>query len=292
MFRFTVVAVLLSLTSMSLSAEAPADRLGTFACDRDTIYVAHPLVKKEVRFAAVADSHFAFLDDRDAKFRKHAERMMQWPGKEEELDRVFAAAKKHNAEFVAMIGDMISFPSLANIDFLKRKIAASGFECWYVAGNHDWCFEGYEGQWAKQREKWIPERLLGLYRGKDPKGYSFVKKGVRFVFVDNSTCRVTEEQLAFVRKELESGEPVVLFVHVPFYVNGRSDADTMAYPTKKPDGRSVLFRELVFSAPNVVAVFAGHDHYLQAGCVRGVPQFILPAAYTTGRGVRVVLKTP
>lgn len=258
-------------------------------CDHDTIYLVHPMLKEEVRFSAVADSHFAFLDERDAAYRELAARMMQWPGKESEIDSAFASAMTNRSEFVLLIGDMISFPSLANIEFLQRKIAASGFECWYIAGNHDWCYEGYGGSREEQRNRWIGERMLVLYRGRDPEGYSFTKKGVRFVMLDNSLCSVTERQIAFVQGELAKGEPTVIVMHVPFYMNPASADDTMGHPDHNDVETSRTFRELVFSSPNVVAVLAGHEHYLQVGCERGIPQLILPEGCFFGRSLDFVL---
>lgn len=270
-----------------------------FGYDRNGTCVRHPLVKDAVRFTVVTDSHFAMIDGRDEAWKDHAKRMAQWPGKEKDLDAAFAAAKKHGAEMVALTGDMISFPSLANVAFMERRMKESAIDCRYIAGNHDWHFEGVPGTDNEQRAKWIRDRLLPLYRGEDPMGYSVVLKGLRCVFIDDSTYHILPEQLAFMRRELATGEPVCLFMHIPLYLtaNPRRNVGVLAHPEwgaatdgiwqierrmrwpeAGPTAETRAFRRLVLSAPNMVAVFAGHEHVLQIGQEGGVPQFVVPSA--------------
>ena len=271
--------------------------------------IRHPMVKEPLSFTVIADTHLALIDDRDAAWRDHAKRMMQWPGREKDLDAAFAAARKHGAELVALAGDMFSFPSLANIESLSRRMAGSGLDCRYIAGNHDWHFEGTPGTDDEQRAEWIAKRMSGLYRGEDPSGYSVMKRGVRFVFLDNTTYLISPRQLAFVRQELAKGDPTVFVMHVPFYMNPQSAIDTLAHPRWgaatdvnwkterrlrwREDGQSAesfALRELVFSSPNTVAVFAGHEHDLQVGCERGVPQIVVPKNQGSGLFMNVRLE--
>ena len=289
-------------------AKSPANDGRAFAFDNNTAYVCHPLVKETVRFTVISDAHFALIDARDDAWRDHAQRMMRWPGKEKDLDAAFAAAKKHGAEFVPMTGDIFSFPSHANIEFIDRKMRESGFDCLYIAGNHDWHYEGVPGTDCEQRAKWIHDRLMPLYRGRDPLAYAVVRNGIRCVFIDDSTYIITPEQLAFLRAELDKGEPTCLFMHIPLFMPPRPIISTLANPAwgeatdknwqlerrqrwrkEGPPAEAFAFRELVFSSPNLVAVLAGHVHCLQVGCERGVPQFVVPCNCGKGLYMNVTL---
>lgn len=280
-----------------------------FAYDHGMATIYHPLVKDPVSFSVIADAHFTLIDERDAVWTEHARRAMRWPGKEANLDAAFASARKHGSELVALVGDMFSFPSLANIEFMTRKMSDSGLDCRYIAGNHDWHFEGVPGTDDEQRTEWIAKRMLGLYRQTDPMAYSVMKHGVRFVFIDDSTYLITRRQVEFMRCELEKGDPTVLFMHIPFYMNPASTVFTLANPKWgaktdpyweierrlkwREEGQteeSFALRKLVFSASNMVAVFAGHEHFLQVACDCGLPQFVVPSNRSSDISMNVRLE--
>ena len=50
----------------------------------------------------------------------------------------------------------------------------------YIAGNHDWHYEGIEGTLESLRDKWIEKRLLPLYQGNHPLMAAYDIKGIRF----------------------------------------------------------------------------------------------------------------
>ena len=73
----------------------------------------------------------------------------------------------------------------------------------YIAGNHDWHFEG-SGPDIPQpelRRRWI-KKLAPLYAGENPDGYSVQAGGANFVLIDNSANEISKEQLAFFKSEL------------------------------------------------------------------------------------------
>lgn len=93
----------------------------------------------------------------------------------------------------------------------------------YIAGNHDWHFEG-SGPDIPQpelRRRWI-KKLAPLYAGENPDGYSVQAGGVNFVLIDNSANEISKEQLAFFKSELARGMPTILCAHIPLYVRGGS----------------------------------------------------------------------
>ena len=102
-------------------------------------------------------------------------------------------------------------------------MANSEIPCRYIAGNHDWHFEG-SGPDIPQpelRRRWI-KKLAPLYAGENPDGYSVQAGGVNFVLIDNSANEISKEQLAFFKSELARGMPTILCAHIPLYVRGGS----------------------------------------------------------------------
>jgi hypothetical protein len=89
---------------------------------------------------------------------------------------------------------------------------------------------------------------------------SWVKDGVRFVWIDNSAHDVTDGQNAFFRAEAAKGEGVVLLLKRPFFMPGRPESDApCAHPESRPkqNWSTFAFRESVFLyTPNVLGVFA------------------------------------
>jgi len=252
-------------------------------------------LKETVRFAVAGDTHLALHDERDAAYADNYRRMAQYPGSTNALPRVFGRARKEKADLVAFVGDIISFPTLANVEHVVRAFSAGGVDWTYTAGNHDWHFEGDADSDAEQRERWIARRLRPLYRGKDPLMHACVVKGVRFVSIDNSEYHVTPEQLDCWLREAEKGEPVVLLMHVPLWTDGWGKmtcgspewgAKTDPYWqierrqrwAERQSESTFAFRRAVLATPNLVGVFTGHHHDLMAAQAEGQLMFSVPSS--------------
>ena len=169
-----------------------------------------PTLAHDLRLFVIGDTHFAFHDARDAAYADFYKRMAQWPAPREPFEKMLAKARAERPDLLLLVGDNLSFPTLANVDYLAAQLSASGLDWYYVAGNHDWHFEGVPGSDEAQRAEWAPKRLAPLYRGRDPFMSSRVVKGVRFVAIDNSIYHVSEAQLAFWKAEAAKGDPTVL----------------------------------------------------------------------------------
>ena len=211
-----------------------------------------------------------------------------------ELDEMLAKAKSAQADLVVLTGDIISFPTLANVEFAAEELRKSGLDWIYTAGNHDWHFEGVPGSDAAQREEWIPKRLMPLYGADvDPLAYSKVVKGIRFVAIDNSIYHVTERQLAFWRSEIAKGDPTVLLMHIPLWMDG-FEICTCGNPNwgaaadriweierrekwaERQSAESFALRSDVLEAPNLIAVLTGHLHRWMSASHNGRLMFSAP----------------
>ena len=241
-------------------------------------------LKEPVRFWVIADSHLNLRDERDAQYAENCKWISgEWGGKitcREAFLKLLKEAKAEKPDLLVMAGDMINFPTLANVEFAKRELDACGVPWIYVAGNHDWHLRYEPGKPEDLRKKWTSTRLAPLYQGANPQYASRVVKGVRFVMIDNSLHNVTPEQTEFFRAEAAKGDPVCLVMHIPFWHKGWG-FDTCACPNwekrdrtweikllgaaqaDQQDASTFAFRAAVESTPNLVGVFAGHMHRWQ-----------------------------
>ena len=220
--------------------------------------------------------------------------MAQWPSKKEPFEEMLGKVAESKADRLLLLGDIISFPTLANVEYLQRTLEASKLKYHYIAGNHDWHFEGEEGSDLEQRTRWIEKRLKPLYQGDNPLMYSFKIGGIRLVMIDNSAYHILPEQVDFWRAEAAKGDPMVLAMHIPFWQEGylittcdapRWGAATDPYWEIERRERwaersmpsTIEFRKAVYSTPNLVAIFAGHEHRLMFSSDKGKMQMVVPS---------------
>lgn len=244
------------------------------------IRIPFPGVQGKLRVWVIGDTHFVLRDSRDDAYADNYRRMGQWGGDTTAFETLLAKAKAEKPDMLLLAGDIISFPTLANVEFVKARLDACGIPWFYTAGNHDWHFEGVPGSDLAQREEWTRKRLLPLHQGANPFMSSRVVKGVRIVAIDNSAYHVLPEQVAFWKQEAAKGDPIALIMHVPFWHEGWSvtscacptwGAATDPYPdierrerwAEKLMPSTFEFRQAVFSTPNLVGIFTGHHHRLQ-----------------------------
>ena len=272
---------------------------------RCTLRVPVAGLKQPVNFRVVGDTHFNFHDGRDDAHADNYKRMARNPTPGDVLAKAMNRAREAQADIVLLVGDIISFPTLANIDHLRAELDRCGLPWLYVAGNHDWHFEGDSGSDFEQRARWIERRLKPLYQGENPLMYSRLVKGVRMVMIDNSLYHVTPEQLAFWKQEVAKGDPVALFMHIPLRLEGwnittcgHPDWGAATDPYWQIERRerwaerlmpsTYEFREAVLDTPNLVGVFTGHKHKLMVGQAGRALFFSVPM-HREGRHMEVRL---
>lgn len=292
----------------SQAKEAASRARGTFAYDANRVFFFNAGVRVPVKLMVIGDTHL-FLDDaRGQPFRPFSERMARGYNTtrhfktgtptcpQESFKQTLALAKTGGADLVALVGDIFSFPSEAAVEWAHARLRESGVPFLYVAGNHDWHYEGMEGPAMALREEWTERRLKPLYQGRPPLAAAVDVKGVRFVAIDDSAYEIVPRQLAFFREQVASGLPLVLLMHIPLYAQGREVDFGCGHPgwgaksdkywqiERRPQWPetghtevTMAFRREVFAAPNVLGVFAGHTHKQSLDCVNGTPQFVTEA---------------
>ena len=281
---------------------------GTFAVDANRVRLFSPAVPAPLKIMVVGDTHL-FLDDaRGQPFASCSGRMAKayntvkhfktgaTTNPQESFEKTLAFAQESRVDLLALVGDIFSFPSEAAIEWAYARLKASGVHFLYVAGNHDWHYEGMEGSETSLRAAWSEKRLLPLYQGNHPLMGACEIGGVRFVVIDDSTYEILPAQLAFFRDQVASGLPLVLLMHIPLYAPGRSVGFGCGHPgwgaksdknweierrPKWPEAGhtpvTLAFRREVFAASNLLCVFAGHTHQQSLDCVNGIPQIVAEA---------------
>ena len=276
-----------------------------FACDKEWLLTEHiyddysaeikcDALKEELKLIHISDSHLSILKNGVSELPEFTGRMdsaYKTPkhylsGKEgtkqEHFESILDDAKKKAADLIILTGDIINNPTITNVNYVKDKLDKSGIEYFYVSGNHDWHFEGMEGKMQYLHGEWVKKRLKPLFKNENPFYYSKIIKGVNFVFIDNSTYQVNDEQVKFFREQSEKKYPIVLCMHIPIYQpsdlkrkivetmgNPRWGAENDAYykderrerwPESGNESTTYQFLIEILSCRNLLAILAGHDH--------------------------------
>lgn len=106
---------------------------------------------------------------------------------EESFEQTLQIAKEQVVDFLVLTGDIFSFPSQAAVEWAFQKLDNNGIPFAYVAGNHDWHYEGMQGSSHQLRRTWATKHLYPLYQNNNPLYASYDLNGIRFVCIDNST---------------------------------------------------------------------------------------------------------
>ena len=273
--------------------------------DHEKVFFFAEEIKESIKVVHIADTHLFKDDERGIPFQEYSNRMAKAYNQtihfktrvqtdpEEAFAQTLDFAKEVGADVITLVGDIVSFPSEAAIEWVLSKLKDTGIPYIYTAGNHDWHYEGMEGALETLRDTWIEKRLLPLYQGNHPLMAAYDIKGIRFVAIDNSTYQINEKQLAFFIDHVDSGIPLILLVHIPMYAPGKkitfgcgnpnwgaaTDNNFLLerrpkWPEKGHTKTTFNFYRKVFEAPNLLGIFAGHIHRNSIEIIKGKPQIV------------------
>ena len=278
---------------------------GTFSIDNNRISIYTPKEIKTTRIFHITDTHLSIDDERGAPYTQYSGRMaaayqqnMHFKTGEnctapEAFEQSLAIAKDKGVDFLALTGDLFSFPSEAAVDWVLEKLNAVDIPYAFVAGNHDWHYEGMKGSSEELRDTWIKNHLLPMYQGNNPLYAAYDVNGIRFVCIDNSTYEILPEQLEFFREQRKAELPMILLIHIPLYMPGRPMGFGCGNPYwgEKSDRNFKIerrekwrkgghtkttfdFCQEVFEASNLLSILTGHIHKQSLDIMNGIPQFV------------------
>jgi len=294
---------------------------GTFSTHKNQVAIYTHAQVKPTRICHITDTHLSIDDERGSKYSDFSTRMAgayksnshfqtgEKYSAKESFEQTLELAKKQKVDVLALTGDIFSFPSQAAVEWALHKLNDTGIPFAYVAGNHDWHYEGMKGSSQQLRETWSEKHLKPMYQGNKPLYAAYDFNGVRFVCIDNSTYELLPEQLAFFRAQVQTSVPLILLMHIPLYMPGRSIGFGCGNPNwgERSDRNYAIerrkkwrkgghtkvtmeFYEEVFNAPNLLTVLAGHTHRHTIDIKNGVPQ-IVSAHNATGYYLELNVET-
>lgn len=249
-------------------------------------------LERPLRVLHLTDAHLSLMDDRDPQHYETFRNKAAVPGAsslsetgrvilpEDAFDQVLADAATLHVDLIALTGDLLQFPSQANLDRVVAALDRTGISWYFTAGNHDWHFRGQPITIETRAAGW---RILARLYDAPPSCSCREIGGMQFLAVDNSNYQCDEEQFEFVRRTLATGRPTVLLIHIPL------STPTLREPTIRKWKNAILvcdfswaevdhdmpgtadytastleFAHLVSAAPNLVAILCGHVHFPHA----------------------------
>lgn len=248
-------------------------------------YIVIEGLEKEYKLLFLTDTHVIVQSEEDdEQTRENAE--SRYPGfcdaagvpAEEQFPYWMEYANERGVDAVLFGGDIIDYPSAANITFLNENVSKLEMPYLYTLGNHDWTYP-----WEYMTEKAKTDYIPLLQPVIEENGTIAVMDMGDFlvVSVDNSSNQVHPDALNEYLEVLQMGKPVIVLVHVPFMtqsVLGRAREVWSSpvvigggnYGGIYPSEESVAFIEATTAADSpVVAVLAGHVHFYDKDYIEG-----------------------
>lgn len=246
------------------------------------------------RLLHISDTHLTLADERndERKIKLARGRSNVFPKAEEYFEEACEMAKKGNMP-IAHTGDLIDFVSEANLDRAKEFIYSN--DVFFIAGNHE--FSLYVGE-AFEDEAYRNQSLAHVQESfKDDIRFNVRKiNGVKLIGIDDGYYRFDKAQFEALKKEVEEGLPIILFLHNPLFDpdlfdnmmkdNPCSFLTTVPeellqkypkaqYISHKPDDITTEVTRYIESCPLIKAIFAGHLHRDFDGMVaEHIPQYV------------------
>ena len=248
-----------------------------------TFYLKSKTVSKTTRIVHISDSHLIVPDKADGDlYKKEKERKVFFEREalcrtgevhyaEEKLAEAVDYAK--GADLTVFTGDIIEFPTLANVKKMSEYFAKTK-DYIYTYGNHD--YANWLKSVPKQQQKEENTPLFQQYIANDLEIAVKEVNGVKVVGLDNSCFQFTQRQLEELKKIFEEGKDVILAMHIPLehpslHIIGYQKVNQMAeacgtdynlssdaYANETTKAVIALIKE---KHEQVLALLVGHVHF-------------------------------
>ena len=324
--------------SMENAEQTQAEGMQTADKEEDRNSEEFPLItwdEKNVEIAGIgqeyeiwflADSHIIMQDGSEtAEVTEYAAQRM--PGFANEIgvssDMVFShfidEANEKKPDMILFGGDIIDFPSEANVSFLTAELDRLEIPYMFAMGNHDWTFpwEYMTEEGAAKYRPMLEDYMYGnfLNEASNSKtanenvltllGNSYLTMAefpdLVILSIDDSSNQVAEKALVGINEAYATGKPIILIQHVPF------STENLIAEAKKSWGNPVTLGMQVHGgiAPNgasaelwekthddeslIKVVLAGHVHFpYEEKLSEATLQIVTDAAFK-GKAVKLII---
>ncbi len=220
-------------------------------------------VEKPFSVIHISDTHLTLADERNDE-RKNilAEaRAKIFPPAEEILCETERYSKA-NGFTIIHTGDLIDFVSEANLERAKSFIDEN--DILFVAGNHEYSLYVGEAFEDEAYRNISFDHVQSFFKA--PLRFNSCGiGGIDFVGIDNGYYLFDRLQLEMLKREVERGLPIVLFMHVPIVKQVIERADEVTLETI----------EYIKAQPQIKAILSGHAHRdFEVQLTEALPQYI------------------
>lgn len=204
-------------------------------------------------------------------------------------------ANEEKPDLVLFGGDIIDFPSKANVDFLTSELQRLEVPYRMTYGNHDWTFP-----W-----EYMTETASATYRPmmEDAMGDAVLElEDLVVVSVDNSSNQVAAESMEIVNRAYGLDKPVILLLHVPLSTEeliAKAKEDwtnpvtigMQVHGGIAPNEASTELWHMTHDDESMVkAVLAGHVHFAHEEALSDATVEIVTDAAFKGKATKIFLQ--
>ncbi len=235
---------------------------------------------KNYRFLHLSDLHLSLCDSRETERRiNHAiKRNTNFtkdgvpPDKrfDEYIEYIKERSDENHPEHldgVLFTGDIMDFPSKANLEYLDKKLSEIDIPIIFTLGNHDWSFnDDYQSAHAKVFYRPLFLKWCG--------GNTFINKThigeLCFITLDNTQGFYEDGVETALENMLENEKNVFILQHIPMYVDTLHDDTVARWKKDKNIGSAECstndnwekIRDLISNPKNsVLGIITGHLHF-------------------------------
>ncbi len=171
-----------------------------------------------------------------------------------QFDNILKDIKKKGINHIICTGDI---GDSKGVQYFFDKLR--GMNLSLTLGNHDDFIKTckYYNLGAKYNSKKIYRSELRVY--------------FKFIYLDSSSGTIDSEQLEWLKKELWSSKPIIIFIHHPI-IGLRLKVDEIG----KLKNRGNLI-EILTGIPNEIIIYCGHYHLESTLVYKNIKQCITPA---------------
>lgn len=264
-----------------------------------------PTLGKNYEVWFIADSHIVLTDEEDSEqIKEYASQRQAVFQNDNSVDAAYMFAEfirlanEKQPDLLVFGGDIIDFPSHANLAFLEEQLNKLDVPFIYVMGNHDWTFPWeYMTQEGSLKYRPLIEEITGM----NTYAQAVEWDDILFLGIDNSSNQVAPEALPMIEEAVSGTKPVILIQHVPFSTENliqRAKQDWAnpvtlgmqihgGIPVNETSSR--LYSEVLRDETKIELILAGHVHFsYQENLGETTIQLISDAAFH-GKAVRILL---